>query len=149
MHIKNRIQVQKDTLPTIPHISGQYYYCLCWLSWLPHLSPSPLVTFHSNSCWLAKAFINWGPLAAKFSQQFWLCHEFLLIKKVLPSPTGGNTMNHFPPLSLSGPNAISVRTLALAFWLQEIMGETIHGNWDPHVKVRHYFVRNTPIFGHC
>jgi len=47
-------------------------------------------------------------------------------------------MNHFPPLSLLGANAISVRTLALAFWLQEIVDETIHGNWDPHVKVRCY-----------
>lgn len=55
-------------------------------------------------------------------------------------------MNHFPPLSLSGANAISVRTLALTFWLQEIMGETIHGNWNPHLKVRYYFVRNTPPF---
>lgn len=26
------------------------------------------------------------------------------------------------------------------------MDETIHGNWDPHVKIRHYFIRNTPLF---
>lgn len=142
----------KDTLATILHISGQYCYCLCWLSWLPHLSPSPLVTFYSNSSWLAKAFINWDCLSAKFSQQFWLCHEFLLIEKVLPPPTSGNSMNHFPPLSLLGANAINVRTLALEFWLQEIMDETIHGNWDPHIKVRHYFRRKTPLFwllSHC
>jgi len=86
MHIKNRIQVQKDTLPTIPRTSGQYCYCLCWLSWLPHLSWSPLVTFHSNSCWLAKAFINWDSLAAKFSQQFWLVTSFYLLKKSFPLP---------------------------------------------------------------
>lgn len=127
-----------------PSPISQYCYCLCCLSSLPHLSPSPLVTFHSNSCWLAKAFISWGPLAAKFSQQ--ICQELLHSQKVLPPPTVENTMNHFPPLSLSGANATNVRTLALAFWVQEVMSETIHGNWDLQVREGHYFVRNTPLF---
>lgn len=140
LHIKNRIQVQKETLCP-PHISEQYYYCLCWLSWLLHLSPSPLVTFHSNSCWLAKAVINWGSWAAKFSQQFWLCHESPLMKKVLPPPTSGNSMNHFPPLSLSGVNAISVQ-----HWFSDSRKSWMKQSMETGIPMWNQFVRNTPLF---